>query len=392
MSFVDKVTIHIRAGHGGPGAIAFRREKFVAYGGPWGGDGGKGGDVVIQADPNVGTLMDLRYRKEISANNGDPGGPAKRTGKSGQSVVIRVPVGTLIRHAHTLELLGDLTEEGEEIVIARGGQGGQGNARFRTSTHQTPRFAQDGMPGDEVPVILELKLLADVGIVGYPSVGKSTLISVISNARPKIADYHFTTLTPNLGIVKWHDYQSYVVADIPGLIEGAHEGHGLGHQFLRHVERCRVLLHVLEVTPQLEGVEDGRSPIADFEKLQRELRLFSEDLAERPQIVALSKMDLPEAREAEPALREHFEGLGYTFLSFSSATREGIDALIDALGERVAKTDAPDAARFTTPEALPLPVDTDPELPEGYEEVPDSDEAALRSLLMADDLTIVSDD
>lgn len=351
MRFVDCVTVHVRAGHGGAGAVAYHREKFVSKGGPSGGNGGKGGSVVVQADPNVGTLIDFRYKKRVNAEDGHPGQPRRADGRYGKDVVLRVPVGTLVRDALTGELIGDLSEPNAEIVAAAGGRGGLGNANFKTSVNQTPSYAQPGEAGGERAILLELKLLADVGIIGFPSVGKSTLISVVSNARPKIAAYPFTTLVPNLGIVKWHDYQSFVVADIPGLIEGAHEGRGLGYQFLRHVERCKALLHVIEVTPPIEGADDGRDPIEDFEALQRELKLFSASLAERPQVVALSKMDLPFVQEKEPELRAWFEERGYPFLAFSAATRDGLAELIDAMGRLATETPAPEVDHFTVADA-----------------------------------------
>lgn len=387
MSFVDQVAIEVIAGNGGQGSISFRREKFVEFGGPWGGDGGRGGDVKIVADKNVSTLLDLRYRKIIKAENGQPGGIKRMTGRSGKAEIIRVPVGTIVRDAHTLELIADLSEDGQEHIVAQGGKGGLGNCHFQTATHQAPRYAQSGLPGGGLKVILELKLLADVGIVGYPSVGKSTLISVISNARPKIADYHFTTLTPNLGIVRWHDYQSFVVADIPGLIEGAHEGLGLGHQFLRHIERCRVLLHVVEVTPQLEGVEDERDPIEDFHRIMRELEKFSEALAKRPMIVALGKIDQPFVRERLPELKAYFEAQGHTLHAFSAITREGLQELVDAMGNRVQITPAPDIDLFTVPEALPVIEEED----EWDEAPPATEEEAMRRLLNAENLTIITD-
>lgn len=387
MSFVDQVAIEVIAGDGGQGSTAFRREKFAEFGGPYGGDGGRGGNVVLVADKNVNTLLDLRYRRIIKAEKGQPGGTKRMTGRSGEDEIIRVPVGTLVRDAHSLELLCDLFEDGQRHILAKGGKGGLGNCHFQTATHQAPRYAQAGLPGETRRVILELKLLADVGIVGYPSVGKSTLISVISNARPKIADYHFTTLTPNLGIVRWHNYSSFVVADIPGLIEGAHEGLGLGHQFLRHIERCRVLLHVIEVTPQLEGMEDEREPIADYHKIMLELERFSEPLAQRPMIVALGKIDLPFVRDRLPELQEYFAERGITLLPFSAVTREGVQELIDAMGKLVQETPAPDIDLFTVPEALP-----EPEPEEDWDEtVPATEEEALRRLLSAENLQIITD-
>ena len=351
MRFLDCITLETVAGHGGAGAALFRREKYVPRGGPSGGNGGRGGSVIIVADPNVGTLIDFRYKRRIVAPDGKHGGADRMDGKSAADTILRVPVGTLVRDAISNELLADLKETGEQLVAAAGGRGGLGNANFKTSVTQAPTHAQPGEDGEERPIVLELKLLADIGIIGFPSVGKSTLISVISNARPKIADYPFTTLVPNLGIVKWHDYKSFVVADIPGLIEGAHEGRGLGYQFLRHVERCRALLHVIEVTMPFDEVDDGRDPITDFDAIQRELKLFSEPLAERPQIVALSKTDLPFAAEREDELRAYFEGLGHTFLSFSAVTRKGLEDLINALGKLATETPAPNASLFTVPEA-----------------------------------------
>lgn len=383
MSFVDFVQFKVEAGHGGPGSVAFRREKFVAYGGPSGGNGGKGGDVILRADENVGTLLDFRYQKLIRAEDGQPGDKDRKDGRDGASVELPVPVGTIVRDAHTLELIADLDTHGERVVIARGGLGGKGNTHFKTSTHQTPRFAQPGLEGEALTVVLELKLLADIGIIGYPSVGKSTVISVISNARPKIAAYHFTTLTPNLGLVQWRDHRSFVVADIPGLVEGASEGVGLGLQFLRHVERCRGLLHVLEITMPFEDVDDGRDPIEDFHRLQAELAAYSPSLARRPQIVGLAKADLPWVREAEDELRAYFEGLGHTFVVFSAVTRSGIDELVDAMGRLVESNERPDDEDFTVPAPAPL---------DEPEDEPDDDYTALQRLIAAEDLTIALDD
>jgi len=354
MRFVDCVTIRAVAGHGGRGASTFRREKFVPFGGPSGGNGGGGGSVILSADQNVGTLMDLRYRKEVRAASGDHGQSRQMDGKAGEDTVVRVPVGTIVRDAITHEIVADLASAGDTCVIAKGGRGGLGNANFKTATRQAPRYAQPGEPGEERIFVLELKLLADIGIIGVPSVGKSTLISVISNARPKIAAYPFTTLVPNLGIVQHSDFKSIVVADIPGLVEGAHEGRGLGIQFLRHVERCRALVHLIEVTSSLDSeMDDGRDPIGDFESINNELRKFAEPLAERPQIVALSKMDLPYVADREPELRAYFEGLGYLFFPISAATRAGLDDLLNAMIQIVDETPAPDATRFTIPETEP---------------------------------------
>jgi GTP-binding protein len=384
MSFVDFVQFRVKAGDGGSGAVRFRKEKFVAYGGPSGGNGGAGGDVSLRADENVGTLLDFRYQKVVQAEDGQPGDKNTRDGRDGKSIELPVPVGTLVRDADSLELLADLKNHGDSVVIARGGRGGKGNAHFKTSTNQTPKFAQPGTEGEKCNIVLELKLLADVGIIGYPSVGKSTLISVISNARPKIAEYHFTTLSPNLGIVQWRDHNSYVVADIPGLIEGASEGIGLGHQFLRHVERCKVLLHMIEVTMPFEEVDDGRDPIADFEKIQEELAAYSPALAERPQIVALSKADLPWVKESEEELREYFEGLGHPFYVFSAVTREGLSELTDEMGRQVEAHERPEETEFTVP--VPEPMPDDPK------DAPDDDFTALQRLIAAEDLTIATGD
>lgn len=391
MSFVDQVYIEIAAGKGGEGASAFRREKFVEFGGPSGGDGGRGADIVALADESISTLLDFRYRRIVKAENGRPGGNKRMTGKSGETEIIRVPVGTLIRDAHTLELIADLSEPGQKAVLAVGGKGGLGNCHFTRSTHQAPTYSQPGLEGEERRVVLELKLLADIGIIGYPSVGKSTLISVISNARPKIADYHFTTLSPNLGIVRWHDHQSFVVADIPGLIEGAHEGLGLGHQFLRHVERCRALLHIVEVTPQLEGVPDGRDPIEDYHRIQNELRMFSEGLADRPQIIAVGKTDLPFVRERVEELRTYFEERGHTFVEFSAITRQGLEGLIDTMGALIARTPVPDAALFTRPAPLPIPEEDEDDY-DDEDRVPDTDEEAIKRLLRAANMEIITED
>lgn len=333
--FVDEVKVEVIAGRGGDGMVAFRREKFVPRGGPAGGDGGHGGSVILRASSQLNTLFDFRHRRVLKATSGQPGRTKNQTGADGDDLVVDVPAGTLIFDVQTDELIGDLVEDGQTLVVAEGGRGGRGNARFVSSTNRAPRKAESGREGQRCEVRLELKLLADVGLMGYPSVGKSTLIAAISSARPKIADYHFTTLVPNLGVVSWREHRTFVVADIPGLIEGASEGKGLGHQFLRHVERTRVLVHVLEVTPQLEGHEDEREPIADFERLNAELESFNPELVDRPQVVVLNKIDLPFVQAEEARLREHFEGAGHAFFAISAATRTGVGALVDALGERV---------------------------------------------------------
>lgn len=350
MRFVDCVTLRVTAGHGGPGKVAFHREKFVTRGGPSGGNGGRGGSVVLMADENLGTLLDLRFRKLIQAPAGQSGGAKRCDGASGEDHVLRVPVGTIVRDGRTRQILADLTQHGNQATVARGGRGGQGNALFKTAVNQAPRYAQPGEEGEDRWITLELKLLADIGIIGFPSVGKSTLISVISNARPKIAAYPFTTLVPNLGIVQRKDFKSFVVADIPGLIEGAHEGRGLGYKFLRHIERCRALVHLIEVAPGQELFDMVREPIADYDAIQHELAQFSESLAARPQIVALAKMDLPETAEREEELRAYFEARDIPFYAFSAATRQGLDALLDAMVHLVDTAPMPDAAHFTAAE------------------------------------------
>ena len=339
--FVDEVEIEVEAGRGGHGLVAWRREKFVPFGGPAGGDGGRGGAVLVRAVPNLTTLLDHRYKRKVRGENGRPGGPKCQHGRKGNPYVLAVPVGTQVFDVKSDALIADLVEAGQEIVIAVGGRGGRGNARFVTATNRSPSQAEEGHPGGLCTVRLELKLLADVGIIGYPSVGKSTLISVISNARPRIAAYHFTTLVPNLGVVGFGDWQSYVVADIPGLIEGAAEGKGLGHQFLRHVERCSLLVHMIEVPPPFDEGGDWteRDPIGDFERINRELALFNPELAERPQVVVLNKIDLPYAAEREAELRAHFESLDMTMLTVSSATRKGTGELVNLLGARLAAMD-----------------------------------------------------
>ena len=320
--FVDEVNISVEAGDGGDGAVSFHREKYVAAGGPDGGDGGKGGDIVFLVDDNLNTLVDFRYKRKFCAERGENGSGSRKFGKSAPDLVIRVPRGTVVTDRTSGRLLADMSGS-EPVVIARGGRGGRGNAHFATPTRQIPRFAKPGFKGQKLELHLELKLLADVGLVGFPNVGKSTLISVVSAAKPKIANYHFTTLIPNLGVVKISEGSSFVMADIPGLIEGASEGVGLGHEFLRHVERCRLILHIVDVSGS-----EGRDPISDFEIINRELRNFSEELANAPQIVAANKSDMAEEPQIE-AFREYIEGKGLPFFVISAATTSGTAELMN---------------------------------------------------------------
>lgn len=320
--FVDIAKIKIKGGDGGAGAVAFHREKYVAAGGPDGGDGGKGGDVVFVVDDNLATLADFRYKRKYSAPNGEGGKGGRCNGKKGQDLEIKVPRGTIIREANSKAVMADMSKT-ERFVAAKGGKGGWGNMHFATSTRQVPRFAKPGVPGEEWEVSLELKLLADVGLVGYPSVGKSSLISVVSQAKPKIGDYHFTTLVPNLGVVSMGEGNSFVIADIPGLIEGASEGVGLGHQFLRHVERCRMLIHIVDVSGS-----EGRNPIDDFEKINEELKKFNPDLAERPMIVAGNKIDMAEPEQIEK-FKKYVNDKGYEYYSICAPIMEGTKELMN---------------------------------------------------------------
>lgn len=320
--FVDIAKIKIKGGDGGAGAVAFHREKYVAAGGPDGGDGGKGGDVVFVVDDNLATLADFRYKRKYSAPNGEGGKGGRCNGKKGQDLEIKVPRGTIIREANSKAVMADMSKT-ERFVAAKGGKGGWGNMHFATSTRQVPRFAKPGVPGEEWEVSLELKLLADVGLVGYPSVGKSSLISVVSQAKPKIGDYHFTTLVPNLGVVSMGEGNSFVLADIPGLIEGASEGVGLGHQFLRHVERCRMLIHIVDVSGS-----EGRNPIDDFEKINEELKKFNPDLSERPMIVAGNKIDMAEPEQIEE-FKKYVNDKGYEYYSICAPIMEGTKELMN---------------------------------------------------------------
>ncbi len=322
-SFVDKVNITVKAGSGGDGAVAFHREKYVAAGGPDGGDGGRGGSVVFSVDDNMSTLMDFRYKRKYVAQNGMPGQGKRCNGKDGDTLVIKVPRGTIVRDTETGAIMHDMST-GEDWVAAKGGRGGWGNIHFATPTRQVPRFAKPGLPGESHDVTLELKLLADVGLVGFPNVGKSTLLSVVSKAHPKIANYHFTTLFPNLGVVYVDEGVSFVMADIPGIIEGASEGAGLGHDFLRHIDRCRLLVHLVDVSGS-----EGRDPVEDFDAINAELREYSPELAERPQIVAANKCDLlEEGSDNLERLRTHVAERGFTLFELSAATHAGTHELI----------------------------------------------------------------
>jgi GTPase len=344
MQFYDRAKIYIRAGDGGNGSVHFRREKYVPLGGPDGGDGGRGGSVYLEADPGMNTLVDFHYHPHHKAAPGGSGGGQQKHGAKGDDLYLKVPAGTVVRNAETGELVADLTDPGQQVMVARGGRGGLGNVHFATSTRQAPREAQRGEPGEEVTLALELKLIADVGLVGFPNAGKSTLLSVVSAARPKIADYPFTTLVPNLGVVEIGDVSrgqgtTFVMADIPGLIEGAAEGVGLGHEFLRHVERTRLLLHLVD------GGSTERAPWDEFEAINRELAEYSTVLASRPQIVVFTKMDLPDARARWPELKQHADEAGLPAFAISAATREGVADLINETARRLQEIRTDEAER-----------------------------------------------
>jgi GTP-binding protein len=356
--FLDEATIRVHAGSGGNGAVSFRREKHVPRGGPDGGDGGKGGDVAVVAEAGLNTLIDFRHRRDFRAQRGGDGSCNQKSGKQAVDVEIPVPVGTLVADADTGEPLADLVYPGQRAVVARGGRGGRGNAHFATSTQQTPRFGERGEPAESRTLRLELKLLADVGLVGFPNVGKSTLIARISAARPKIADYPFTTLVPNLGVVSVDEAKSFVVADLPGLIEGAHRGAGLGHQFLRHVERTRLLVHLVDVS----GFS-GRNPWEDYQAIGRELGAYSPRLADLPAVVALNKADMPEAPAIVAALRPRLEAIGNEVHSLSALTGEGVPGLVYAIWQRLEALPAPaqqaavESVRITAQEEEPWEAD-----------------------------------
>ena len=366
--FVDKVRISVAGGRGGDGAVAFHREKYVAAGGPDGGDGGHGGSVVLRVNDNLSTLLDFRYKRKYAAQSGANGQGRNMSGKRGENLVIQVPRGTVVRDAETNQIIVDMST-GEDFVIAKGGRGGWGNAHYATATRQVPRFAKAGLMGQERDVILELKLLADVGLVGFPNVGKSTLLSVTSNAHPKIANYHFTTLYPNLGVIYVADGVSFVMADIPGIIEGAADGVGLGHDFLRHIDRCRLLVHIVDVS----GSED-RDPVDDFEKINEELRQYSPDLAARPMIVAANKADLlpPDSDNLE-RLKAHVKAQGYEFYVISAATTQGTRELMKTIAGKLA--------------ALPPVTIYEPEYVKPLAEAGNADELQIERY---DDLWVVS--
>ena len=327
--FIDTARITVRSGNGGNGAVAFHREKYVAAGGPDGGDGGRGGNIIVEVNDNLSTLMDFRYKRKYSAANGQDGMGKRSTGRDGEDLVLKVPRGTVIRDTETREIIQDMSQT-DRFVLAKGGRGGWGNKHFATPTRQVPRFAKAGLPGVTRDVTLELKLLADVGLVGFPNVGKSTLLSVVSRAQPKIANYHFTTLYPNLGVVYVEEGVSFVMADIPGLIEGAADGAGLGHDFLRHVDRCRLLVHVVDVSGS-----EGRDPVADFEAINEELTQYSEELSKRKMLVVANKMDIMEDESLLTALREHVESKGMELFELSAAAHQGTRELVKRIAQEL---------------------------------------------------------
>jgi len=347
--FYDEVEIYVKAGDGGNGAVAFRREKYVPYGGPSGGDGGKGGDVVLVVNPHLNTLYAFSHQREFIAENGEHGRNKDQFGAGGATLVIQVPPGTVVTDADTGELLADLTSAGQEFIAARGGKGGRGNKRFATSTNQAPEIAENGAPGEARRLKLELKLLADVGLVGKPNAGKSTLLSVMTAAKPKIAPYPFTTLEPQLGVVAFGPSDTFVMTDLPGLIEDASQGKGLGLEFLRHIERTRVLIHVLDAT--------APDPLADFAVINAEMAAFGHGLAQKPQLVALNKLDMPEARARFPELQAAMEAQGYEVFGISGLTREGVRALMGRAYQLLQETPLPEMATLTPPVITPPPVE-----------------------------------
>ena len=341
--FTDYVKIYAKAGDGGNGAISFRREKYVAAGGPDGGDGGKGGDVYFEVDPNSNTLIDFRYKKKFKAQNGNNGEGSNKYGKSGEDLTIKVPIGTVIKDATTNEVLADLSQEGQRELVLKGGRGGKGNTHFATSTRQAPRFSQDGENGEEKELILELKLLADVGLIGFPNVGKSTFLGRTTSATPKIADYHFTTLEPNLGVVKTDYGESFVIADIPGIIEGASEGVGLGLQFLRHIERTRLLLHIIDVSGS-----EGRNPVDDFNKINAELQKYSKKLSKRKQIIVANKIDSMQDESLYNELEKMAKENNIEIFKISAVTGEGVSELIKRVAELLKTLPKDDLVEYET--------------------------------------------
>ncbi|MFW5985648.1 MAG: GTPase ObgE [Halanaerobiaceae bacterium] len=341
--FMDEVQIEVKAGDGGNGIVSFHREKFIDQGGPDGGDGGDGGDVIFRVDKGLNTLGDFSNKNFYEAESGENGGSKNMTGASGEDLVLKVPPGTIVYDQKTDEVLADLTEEGQEFVAAKGGEGGRGNARFKKSTRQTPRFSEKGKKGEHRKLRLEIKLLADVGLVGFPNVGKSTLISVVSAAEPKIASYHFTTLKPNLGVVEFGGYKSFVMADIPGLIAGAHKGVGLGDEFLKHLERTRLLVHLIDVSGS-----EGRDPLEDFQVINQELANFEKDLSVLPQIIALNKIDLLADEHKISSVKSELEEKGYEVYPISAVTQEGVQELINNVGRKL--EELPEERPLSVPE------------------------------------------
>ena len=330
--FIDQTKIYVKAGDGGNGMVAFRREKYVPNGGPAGGDGGKGANVIFEVNEGLRTLMDFRYQRHFKAPRGEHGMSKNMHGANSKDMIVKVPPGTVVIDAETEEVIADLVENGQRAVIAKGGRGGRGNTRFATPTNPAPEIAENGEPGQERDIILELKLLADVGLVGFPSVGKSTLLSVVSSAKPKIAEYHFTTIVPNLGMVETEDNRSFVMADLPGLIEGAHQGVGLGHQFLRHIERTRVIVHVIDM-----AALEGRDPYEDYLTINRELKEYNLRLTERPQIIVANKMDMPGAEENLQKFKEQLQD-DYPIFAISAVTRKGLRELLFAVADKIEET------------------------------------------------------
>jgi GTP-binding protein len=355
--FVDKVKIFVKGGDGGNGMVAFRREKYVAEGGPWGGDGGRGGNVIFEVEEGLRTLVDFRFKKQFKADRGEHGRKKNQHGAGADDLIVKVPPGTTVRDAETGELVADLTHHQQTAVIAKGGRGGRGNVRFATSVNPAPQIAENGEPGSERWVVLELKLLADVGLVGYPSVGKSTLLSIVSAAKPKIGDYHFTTIVPNLGVVRVDDGRSFVMADLPGLIEGAHQGVGLGHQFLRHVERTKVIVHVIDMAGS-----EGRDPYADYLQINEEIRLYKQNLENRPQIIVANKMDLPDAKEHLELFQEQV-GEDIPVYPISAVSKEGIKNLLFAVADVLDRVEAEEEQKVEEVQEEPVVYKSEAEEP-----------------------------